>query len=87
MPQYERDGRWYEVPIPIALRTVIRGALLNAMAYTNGSQTRAGATLGLSARVMGDMLARYDIPTCYGVKARISTATDPRGKGRRAVAA
>ena len=60
--QYERDGVWYPVPKPRRLRDVIRGALLNALAYTGGSQAEAAAALGISPRVLSYKLKAYDVP-------------------------
>jgi len=59
---YERDGVWHAVPKPTPLRLVVRGALLNALAYTNGHQGEAAAWLGLSERAMNYALKTYAIP-------------------------
>src|SRR4051812_30122849 len=72
---YERDGVWIPVPKPAALRLVIRGALLNALAYTDGHQGEAGALLGLSARAMS-----YAVNT-YGISG--NDGRRPRARGRR----
>lgn len=60
---YERDGAWQPVPVPIPLREVIRSALLNALAYTEGDQRRAALLLGVSPRMMHYNLVTYNIPT------------------------
>ena len=59
---YERDGEWLPVPRPIPLRRVVRGALLNALAYTDGHQGEAAALLELSPRAMSYALRVYAIP-------------------------
>lgn len=60
---YERGGAWYPVPEPIPMYQVVRNALLNAMAYTDGHQKKAGDLLGLTPRQMTYTLQIYDIPT------------------------
>lgn len=62
------DGKICEVPKPMALSTVIRGALLNALAYTDGHQEKAARLLGISSRSFCYQLLRHGIPTArtYG---------------------
>jgi DNA-binding NtrC family response regulator len=60
---YEHHGEWLPVPKPVPLERVVRGALLNALAYTDGHQGQAAALLGLSPRVMSYQLRQYRIPT------------------------
>ncbi len=68
MPQYcpgdirVRGGIWLDVPRPIPLAQVIRGALLNALAFTDGRQDKAARLLGITARVMTQMMGRHGIP-------------------------
>lgn len=54
---------WMPVPTPIPLRLLIRGALLNALAYTGGHQDAAARCLEISERVMQFQMLNYDIPT------------------------
>lgn len=60
---YERDGIWYPVPEPVPLRIVIFNALCNALAFHDGVQHLAAASLGLSQRVMTYQLQQHGIPT------------------------
>jgi hypothetical protein len=53
---------WELVPVPELLKSIIRGALLNALAYTGGQAEQAGKLLGLTPRVMGYMMGTHDIP-------------------------
>jgi transcriptional regulator with GAF, ATPase, and Fis domain len=68
MPQYSRDdvrepnGRWLPVPTPETLHLVIRGALLNALAFTNGNQAQAARLLGLTKDVMARLMRGHQIP-------------------------
>lgn len=57
------DGQIREVPRPIPLRTVVRNALLNALAYTEGNQQQAAAWLGISPRVLCYQLHHRGIPS------------------------
>ena len=59
---YERDGSWLPLPKPIPLRLAIRGALLNALAYTDGRQTEAAAALALTPRQFCYQLKIHGIP-------------------------
>lgn len=70
---YERDGGWHPVPAPVPLRVVIRNALLNALAFTDGDQARAARLLDVSPRVLNYHLVTYGIPTAKnGVRKRES---------------
>jgi transcriptional regulator with GAF, ATPase, and Fis domain len=60
---FERDGEWHPVPRPVRLERVVRGAILNALAFTNGHQGEAAALLGLSPRQMSYQVRQYRIPT------------------------
>lgn len=51
--------------IPIPLHHVVRNALLNALAYTDGHQRRAGRLLGISERVMSYKMKRYNVPRIH----------------------
>ena len=71
MELYQRDyltsrgewrAEWVPVPTPVPLHVVIRGALLNALAYTAGDQAHAAALLGLSTRTMGYQMDTHQIP-------------------------
>lgn len=55
------DIRWLIYP-PEPLDDVIRGALLNALAFTDGNQSRAGKLLGISGRTMDYQMQRLGIP-------------------------
>lgn len=59
----DSNGRILEVPKPISLRTVIRNAILNALAYTDGHQQQAASWLGISARVLCYHLKHRGIPS------------------------
>ncbi len=77
MPQYERDGVWYDVPTPEPLRTVVRSALLNALAYTNGRHDRAAALLGLSRFSLSYQMRLHGIPPSWiRTPKRMSRASD-----------
>ena len=54
--------RWEPVPEPKPLWWVIRSALLNALAYTNGDQTAAAIMLGITTKTMGYQMATHQIP-------------------------
>lgn len=60
------DGHWQPVPKPEPLRTLIRGALLNALAYTDGRQKQAAEILGVSPRAIVDIMRSYGVPTAKG---------------------
>ncbi len=60
--RYERMGVWYEVPVPVPLDQVIRGAILNALAYTDGDREAAAKLLGLTYRVLTYQMGTYNIP-------------------------
>lgn len=53
-----------DLPIvkPILLQTVIRNAILNALAYTDGRQDRAGALLGIGGSTVNWLMQRHHIP-------------------------
>jgi transcriptional regulator with GAF, ATPase, and Fis domain len=71
MPQYSlgdvRDpsAAWLAVPTPVALQTVIRDALLNALAFTDGDQHTAAGWLMISPRKMAYQMRRHGIATTY----------------------
>lgn len=83
MTFYERDGVWQRVPKPVPLYTVVRGALLNALAYTDGHQRRAGELLGLSQRQMTYNLQAYAIPSARTYPVVRRRAHVPRMRLRR----
>lgn len=60
---YERDGQWWAVPKPVPLTRVIRSALLNALAFTNGHQGQAAQLLELTPRQMSYQLRINAIPS------------------------
>lgn len=62
-----------EISKPIPLATVVRNTLLNALAYTEGNQTKAAAHLGISSRVMHYAMARNGIPTAKTSRVRPAT--------------
>jgi len=59
------DSTWmiYE---PEPLQDVIRNALLNALAFTDGNQKQAAKLLGLSERVLCYQLQLHGIPGAFG---------------------
>lgn len=59
---YERGGQWLPVPRPTALRLVVRGALLNALAYTDGHQGEAARWLDMTPRQLSYQLRLHGIP-------------------------
>lgn len=59
---------------PVRLKMVIRGALLNALAYTSGQQSQAAKLLGLTPRALIGQMIAHGIPG-----ARVDAA--PRSKG------
>ncbi|MGH7177889.1 MAG: hypothetical protein ACREJC_10945 [Tepidisphaeraceae bacterium] len=62
------DSRWLIYP-PEPLAQTIRGALLNALAFTSGNQAEAGRLLGLSPRIMTYQMRLHDIPTALPPRA------------------
>lgn len=70
---YERGGEWLAVPRPVPLVQVVRGALLNALAYTDGHLGQAAGLLGITPRQMSYQVREHGIPT------------DGRGRPRRAL--
>lgn len=76
MPRYERGGIWRDVPLPELLSLTIRGALLNALAFTDGNIITAAKWLGMSPGTMRRMMGLYDI-----------TQPQPRRVGRNKDAA
>lgn len=56
-------GHWREVPKPLPLSVVIRNAILNALAYTDGQQTEAARYLGLTERQMRYAMRKHRIPS------------------------
>ena len=66
---YERDGEWWAVPRPVPLARVVRGALLNALAYTDGHQGHAAALLEITPRQLGYQLRGHGIPTDAATRA------------------
>ncbi len=64
--QFFKDERdvWQMVPKPLPLARVIRNALLNALAYTDGHQESAARLLGISEHQFRYALRKHDIPTC-----------------------
>lgn len=57
------DGQWKPVPVPVPLDLVIRSAMLNALAYTDGTQYKAAKLLGVTYRVFMTMMRKHHIPT------------------------
>lgn len=56
------NDEWVPVPKPIEMKIVIRNAILNALAFTDGNQRQAGELLGLSERVMNYHMKIHYIP-------------------------
>jgi len=79
---YEVKGVWLPVPKPVPLYQVVRAALLNAMAYTDGHQRQAGALLGLTERQMTYQLRAYAVPAAGLGRPRKRKTSVPR-LGRR----
>jgi regulatory Fis family protein len=65
------DSRWM-IYKPGPLWTEIRGILLNALAYSEGSQREAAKLLGITPRVFNYMMCTYDIPTPLARKSRLT---------------
>lgn len=59
----DEDGVWCPVPKPVPLSVLIRGAVLNALAYTDGHQTQAARLLGITQRQIGHAMKKYGIPS------------------------
>jgi DNA-binding NtrC family response regulator len=66
------DSTWL-IYQPEPLDSVIRGALLNALAFADGDQRTAAKLLGVSARVMLYQMVKHDIPTDQGAPATRAT--------------
>lgn len=47
---------------PVFLELVIRNAILNALAWTNGNQAEAAGLLGISSRSINFKMRAYGIP-------------------------
>lgn len=60
--KYEVGGVWREVERPIPLREVMRACILNALAYTNGSQRQAALLLGINYATLSHRLDSLGIP-------------------------
>lgn len=67
---YERDGAWLPVPRPVPLAQVIRGALLNALAYCDGNATEAARWLQVTPRVFAYALRRAGVTAARPASAR-----------------
>lgn len=65
MPQFYQDeqGIWQRVPVPVPLKQVIRSALLNALAYTDGHQEAAARLLQISEHQLRYAMQKHGIPT------------------------
>lgn len=59
---------------PVPLDTVVRGALLNALAYTNGNQREAAKLLEMEPRTLHYQLGVYGIPRSRTDTAKRKTA-------------
>lgn len=79
---YERNGEWVAVPKPTPLRLVVRAALLNALAYTDGHQGQAADLLDLSIRQFGYALRSHGIPG-HAIGRKQPTRRAGRPTGRR----
>ena len=83
---YEVQGVWLPVPKPVPLRWVIRAALLNALAYTDGNQRQAAAALEITERVCNYALAREGLLAGRQKRPRRQTGpvrvTAQAGRGR-----
>ena len=58
----DESGNWVPVPRPTSLYHVIRGSMLNALAFTDGNQKEAAGLLEISARQFSYMMIKYSIP-------------------------
>ena len=67
---YERDGVWQEVPAPEPLARVVRHALLNALAYTDGAKGPAAKLLGITQRQLVYQTKIHGIPVMDEHKGR-----------------
>lgn len=74
------DRQWHDVEKPKPLAIVMRAALLNALAYTNGHQREASRLLGLTPRQMGYHMVRAGIPTSQGGKYQANSTRYERKK-------
>ena len=70
------DGEWRRVPMPVPLARVIRQALLNALAYTQGDQRAAAGYLQVSEHQMRYAMAKHGIPAA-------KTLVKPKARRRR----
>jgi hypothetical protein len=63
---YERGGVWLAVPRPVPLHEVVRSALLNALAYTDGSYREAARWLRMSERQFNYACETHGVPRAHG---------------------
>jgi transcriptional regulator with GAF, ATPase, and Fis domain len=78
-PQYyEHDDVWVAVPKPRKLRDLIRSEILNALAYTAGSQTDAARLLGVTPRALNWQLQTYGIPLAHAGEGRQTPGRKPK---------
>jgi transcriptional regulator with GAF, ATPase, and Fis domain len=64
----DANNEWRPVPEPIALRIVVRAALLNALAYTGGDQQHAAMLLEITPRQMAYQMVTHSIPLAHHVR-------------------
>jgi transcriptional regulator with GAF, ATPase, and Fis domain len=69
--EHPETGEWVEVPTPIPLKTVIRNAILNALAYTDGHQANAAKCLAISPRQMNYQVQLLQIHTGGNAKSGV----------------
>lgn len=58
----DENGDWKIVQKPPTLKNVIRKALHDSLAFSNGQQKKAAAVLGISPRVLNHQMKKYGIP-------------------------
>jgi len=75
---YERDGVWYDVPRPDPLAVVVRGAILNALAYSDGVKAEAATLLNVTMRTLVYQMRVYGIPATDERPGRVATGQPPR---------
>jgi hypothetical protein len=71
-------GTWQPVPVPVPLERVIRAALLNALAFTEGNQKAAARALAIPPSEMRRRMRTSGIPQAWTGVRRLRLAGRPR---------
>lgn len=83
---YEVDGEWVDVPAPLPLDRVVIGAVLNALAYTEGNQDTAATLLQISSRKLNYIIKMHiGIHHHGGTKKKVSARKGTRHSASRKV--